>query len=89
MYITSGSEKAAERGGRVMANRSRTRAATIRERAQAQARGLGAPTGRLWVGVLAGGGGHAQAGNLELESGAQALVRKYACDANAIWETVH
>eukprot|EP00965_Chrysotila_dentata_P235433 6200748-Pleurochrysis_carterae.AAC.1 len=45
-----------------MATWSRARAATGRERAQA--RGLGTPTVRLWVGLLAGGG-HAQAWNPE------------------------
>eukprot|EP00965_Chrysotila_dentata_P046433 1542897-Pleurochrysis_carterae.AAC.1 len=38
--------------GQGMANWSTTRLATVRERAH-QARGLGALTGRLWVGVLA------------------------------------
>eukprot|EP00965_Chrysotila_dentata_P082177 2711966-Pleurochrysis_carterae.AAC.3 len=47
-----------------MATRSRTRAATVRE--QAQARGLGAPSGQLWVGVLVGGGGNARASVPEL-----------------------
>eukprot|EP00965_Chrysotila_dentata_P206549 6183595-Pleurochrysis_carterae.AAC.2 len=43
---------------------------------------------RLWVGVLTGGGGHAQAGNPELGFNGARALRKYACDANAIWETV-
>eukprot|EP00965_Chrysotila_dentata_P219121 6190946-Pleurochrysis_carterae.AAC.1 len=39
-------------------------------------------------GRSAGGGGHARASIQSLGSGASA-IRKYACDANASWETVH
>eukprot|EP00965_Chrysotila_dentata_P183490 6059092-Pleurochrysis_carterae.AAC.1 len=66
-----------------MATRSRTRAATARE--QAQARRLGGPTGRLWVGVLVGGGGYARTSIPELGSGVRALCM-CSCDANVIWE---
>eukprot|EP00965_Chrysotila_dentata_P153014 5056924-Pleurochrysis_carterae.AAC.1 len=52
MFITSGSDRATERGGHVMAARSRTRAATVRERALA--RRLGVPIGWLWSWVLSG-----------------------------------
>eukprot|EP00965_Chrysotila_dentata_P233866 6199844-Pleurochrysis_carterae.AAC.7 len=68
--------------------RSRTRAATVRE--EAQARGPGAPTG---VGGSGQGAQRAatamrERGFQNLKSGARAL-RKYACDANEIWETMH
>eukprot|EP00965_Chrysotila_dentata_P054752 1818334-Pleurochrysis_carterae.AAC.1 len=46
MLFTLGSDKETERNGQVMATRMmKMRVATVRERAQA--RGLGAPTGRL------------------------------------------
>eukprot|EP00965_Chrysotila_dentata_P164633 5435448-Pleurochrysis_carterae.AAC.1 len=44
--------KATIRGGQGEASRSTTRQAIVRE--EAQARGLSAPTRRLWVGVLSG-----------------------------------
>eukprot|EP00965_Chrysotila_dentata_P162953 5381218-Pleurochrysis_carterae.AAC.1 len=70
-----------------MASRSRTRAATVRE--QAQARGLRAPA---WV-ALGLGCGQARVamratGIQNLGIGARAL-REYACDKNAVWETMH
>eukprot|EP00965_Chrysotila_dentata_P192503 6175211-Pleurochrysis_carterae.AAC.2 len=70
-----------------LAARSRTRAATVRERARGAGakRTYGAALGR---GHSAGSGGHRERVFKSLRSGARAL-RKYACDANAIWETVH
>eukprot|EP00965_Chrysotila_dentata_P227485 6196047-Pleurochrysis_carterae.AAC.1 len=53
----------------------------VKERAQM--RELSAPTGRLWVGVLAGGGGHAQAGNPKLgERSASASQVRMQCECN-------
>eukprot|EP00965_Chrysotila_dentata_P035607 1185024-Pleurochrysis_carterae.AAC.1 len=71
-----------------MAGRSATRLATVREQAQAR-RGLGAPTGAAlgWDAVrqcrpcvLRG---------IQILGSRARALRKYACDANAIWETVH
>eukprot|EP00965_Chrysotila_dentata_P130355 4310134-Pleurochrysis_carterae.AAC.5 len=52
MIFTSGSDRATEQGGQVLATRSRTWAATVRVtiREQALSRGLGAPTGKAPVG---------------------------------------
>eukprot|EP00965_Chrysotila_dentata_P003657 120116-Pleurochrysis_carterae.AAC.1 len=70
-----------------MATRIWTRAATVRERAQA--RGLSAPTGRLWEGgAQRVAAAMRERGFQNLGCGARALS-KYACDATAIWETVH
>eukprot|EP00965_Chrysotila_dentata_P249910 6209142-Pleurochrysis_carterae.AAC.1 len=55
----------------------------------AQARGLGPPTGAASVRVAQRtAAAMRERGFQNLGSGARAL-RKYACNANAIWETVH
>eukprot|EP00965_Chrysotila_dentata_P093340 3083942-Pleurochrysis_carterae.AAC.1 len=56
---------------------------------RARARGLGAPTGMAPVTVAQRAAAVMRERGLQsLESGARAL-RKGACDATAIWETVH
>eukprot|EP00965_Chrysotila_dentata_P225525 6194819-Pleurochrysis_carterae.AAC.1 len=78
---------AAIRGGQGTASQSGTREAARRKRAQA--RRLGAPT---WA-ALGWGRGQARSamratGIQNLGLGARALS-EYACDANAIWKTMH
>eukprot|EP00965_Chrysotila_dentata_P241874 6204547-Pleurochrysis_carterae.AAC.1 len=71
-----------------MASRSTTWLATVRQRAQA--RGLGAPMGRLWVGGARGRGRPcAREESRAWGSERARALREYACGASTIWETVH
>eukprot|EP00965_Chrysotila_dentata_P263027 6214740-Pleurochrysis_carterae.AAC.6 len=77
MLLTSGSGRATERGGQVMATRLGTRAATVRE--QAQARGLSAATRAAQVkAAQRAATAVSERGFRSFGSRARAL-RKYAC----------
>eukprot|EP00965_Chrysotila_dentata_P234314 6200095-Pleurochrysis_carterae.AAC.5 len=57
---------------------------------RARARGLGAPSGRLWErGAQQAAAAMRERGAQSLVSGARALSKYYACDTTAVWEIVH